>query len=57
MPERISGIINPIVMPFTEEGEPDLDLLFTFAEDSISAGCSALFIMAVSYTHLRAHET
>ena len=45
MPERITGIINPIVMPFTEEGEPDLDLLFTFAEDSISAGCSALFIM------------
>ena len=48
MPERITGIINPIVMPFTEEGEPDLDLLFTFAEDSISAVCSALFIMGAA---------
>jgi len=45
MPERIKGIINPIIMPFTEEGDPDLDLLFRFAEDSITAGCSALFIM------------
>ena len=45
MPGRITGIINPIVMPFTEEGEPDIDLLLTFADDSITAGCSALFIM------------
>ena len=45
MAERITGIINPIVMPFTEDGEPDIDLLFNFAEDSVTAGCSALFIM------------
>lgn len=45
MPERITGIINPIVMPFTEDGAPDVDLLHTFAEDSVTAGCSALFIM------------
>ena len=45
MLHRITGIINPIVMPFTEEGAPDIDLLFNFADDSITAGCSALFIM------------
>ena len=45
MPERITGIINPIVMPFTEDGDPDTELLFNFAEDSVTAGCSALFIM------------
>ncbi len=45
MPDRITGIINPIITPFTENGDVDNDLLLTFAEDSITAGCSGLFIM------------
>lgn len=45
MSDGITGIINPIVMPFNESGEPDIDLLLNFADDSITAGCSALFIM------------
>ena len=51
MAERITGIINPIVMPFTKDGEPDIDLLFNFAEDSVTAGCSALFIMGAAARH------
>ena len=45
MADRVTGIIDPIVMPFTETGEPDFDLLLNFADDSITAGCSALFIL------------
>ena len=39
----ITGILNPIITPFTESGEVDEDLLCVLAEDSIVAGCGALF--------------
>ncbi len=45
MANSITGIINPIVTPFTDDGEVDGSLLLAFAEDSITAGCCALFIM------------
>lgn len=40
----ITGILNPIITPFTESGDVDEDLLCVLAEDSIKAGCSALFV-------------
>ena len=39
----ITGILNPIITPFTESGDVDEDLLCVLAEDSIKAGCGALF--------------
>ena len=39
----ITGILNPIITPFTESGDVDEDLLCVLAEDSIEAGCGALF--------------
>ena len=62
MADRVTGIINPIVMPFTETGEPDFDLLLNFADDSITAGCSALFILGSAgqgptMTHEERQET
>ena len=41
----IEGIINPIIVPFTTNDEVDENLLLAFAEDSITAGVSALFIL------------
>ena len=45
MADKISGIINPIITPFTESGDVDDELLLRFADDSIEAGVSALFVL------------